>query len=205
VLAVWQRRASNQAILLQGTDEMTQSDYDARVPECARPSMADVPIPSSWDHADLQRIWLGTQSRAWRTLAVVPVGEGISSYEVASLITTLGLHQGEPVGLADLRDVRLNRVGAFLDLVTELVSRGERVVFATRSITENLATIRLARAADAVILCVSIGSTSIGSAAETIEQIGKERFLGSMLIHPHDGARAAPPPTSALKRLQAWS
>jgi hypothetical protein len=168
------------------------------------PTSSDAPpyVADSWDHADLQRIWLGTQTRAWRTLAVVPVDEGMSSYEAASLITMLGLHQGESVGLADLRDAPLNRVGAFLELVTTMVSRGQRVVFATRSITENLATIRLARAADAVILCVSIGSTQIGLVAEAIKQIGKERFIGSMLIQRSGAGVPAAPPRSARKLLE---
>lgn len=151
------------------------------------------PIAGAHDQAHLQRVWLGTQRRAWRTLAVVPAGEGISSYEVASLITALGRYHGESVSLADLRDIRLNRVQVFLDAARELVDGGQRVVFAARSVDENLATIPLARAADAVILCVAFGRTSLSSIEETVAHIGKDRFLGSMLV---DGAD-----TGALDRL----
>jgi hypothetical protein len=177
---------------------MTATDDGWRSPTAdAPPHAADC-----WDHADLQRIWLGTQSRAWRTLAVVPVDAGMSSYEAANLITMLGLHQGESVGLADLRNAELSRVGPFLELVATMVNRGQRVVFATRSITENLATIQLARAADAVILCVSIGSTPIGLVEEAIKQIGKDRFIGSMLIQRSGAGIPAVPPTSARKLLE---
>lgn len=181
---------------------MTERD-DGPVSNFTRPVTADAlpPLADDWDRADLQRIWLGTQSRAWRMLAVVPADEGISTYEVASLITTLGRHHGESVGLADLRDIRLNRVDAFLDAAKELVGRGQRVVFATRSITGNLATIPLARASEGVILCVSMGSTLLGSIEEMVEQIGKERILGSMLIHEAGGG--APVRRSAPKLLQA--
>src|SRR6202044_3669543 len=119
------------------------------------------------DHTDEHRIWLGTQSRAWRTLAVVSADDTISTYEVARVITRLGLHHGEQVRLADLRDVRMSRVGAFLEVTQELVRRGQRVVFATRSTSKSLATIPLARAADGVVLCVSMGSTLIGAVKET--------------------------------------
>jgi len=155
------------------------------------------------DQADLQRIWLGTQRSAWRMLAVVPVDEWISTYQVASVITTLGIHHGESISVADLSDIRLNRVSAFLEAAGELVRHGRRVVFATRSIAENLAAIPLARAADGVILCVSMGSTSIKAIEDAIEQIGKERFLGSVLIHD-----AKPPSGRAVsvpRRLQAPS
>ncbi len=141
------------------------------------------PIVGPWDRPDCQRIWLGTQLRDWRTLAIVPADEALSSYEVASLIMALGLHHGEPIGLADLRDVGLNRVRASLEVVDVHVERGERVVLATSAISTNLATIALARAADAAVLCVSFGTTSLALAQETIDQIGKDHFLGSVLLH----------------------
>jgi UDP:flavonoid glycosyltransferase YjiC (YdhE family) len=97
----------------------------------------------------------------------------------------------------------MSRVGAFLEVTQELVRRGQRVVFATRSTSKSLATIPLARAADRVILCVSLGSTSIRVVEETIEQIGKERFLGSMLVgEPSRGRRAPRPWSSAEGRLE---
>jgi hypothetical protein len=145
----------------------------------------------TWDRADWQRIWLGTQSRPWRTLAVVAADRGLSTYEVASLITALGRQHGESIGMADVRDVGLNRVANILELVNEVVTSGERVVMSARSITENLATIPLARAADCVLLCVSLGSTSIALVEETVAQLGKERFLGSLLLkHSGKGSSA---------------
>jgi hypothetical protein len=147
----------------------------------------------STHQADYHRMWLGTQGRAWRTLAVVPADDAVSTYEVARVITRLGLHHGEQVRLADMRDVRLSRVGAFLEVTQELVRRGQRVVFATRSTSNSLATLPLARAADGVVLCVSIGSTLIAAVKETIDQIGKERFLGSMLVDETGGGHHAPP------------
>jgi hypothetical protein len=134
-------------------------------------------------------------------LAVVPADDAISTYEIARLITGLGLHHGERVRMADLRDVRLSRVGAFLEVTSELVRRGQRVVFATRSIDKNLATIPLARAADGVVLCVSLGSTSIRAVEETIERIGKERFLGSLLIGKPGGGGCRAPPLSSSQSL----
>ncbi len=147
------------------------------------------PIPGPWDRPDCQRIWLGTQVQDWRTLAVVPGDEDLSSYEIASLIMALGLHHGEPIGVADLRDIGLSKVRASLDVVDFHVDRGERVVLATSAITSNLATVALARAADAAVLCVAFGSTSLALVKETVEQIGKEHFIGSLLLHKSEPRR----------------
>jgi hypothetical protein len=173
----------------------------AALPEWYRSDPDSAPAPGPYDGPDCQRIWLATQTRPWRTLAIVPVDEGMQTYEVASLIAGVGLHHGECIGLADLRDIRMNRVHAFLEASKEIVDRGERVVFATRSIAENLATVALARAAEGVILCVSLGSTKLGSVEETIKQIGKERFLGSILLEAP--VSPAAPVTPIERRLEA--
>lgn len=166
------------------------------LPQGSTLSPGGEPAPGPWDNADCQRIWLATQTRAWRTLAIVPVDKGMQTYDVASLIAGVGLQHGESIGLADLREIRLNRVAAFLEAAQLIVDRGERVVFATRSIDENLATISLARAAEAVILCVVLGSTPIGLVEEAVKQIGKERFLGSILLQ----APVAPVPSHLRAR-----
>ncbi len=146
------------------------------------------PPPGDWDRADWQRLWLATQSRPWNTLAVVAGERDISTLEVANLITTLGLKYGESLRLVDIGEVDLDRVAVILELTEQVVAAGSRVVFAARSINENLATIALARGCDCVILCVSLGSTSIAMVEETVAQIGKERFLGSLLV------KGQPPP-----------
>jgi hypothetical protein len=158
--------------------------------------------PGSWDRADWQRIWLATQSRDWRTLALVPASDEVSTIEFAHLITVIGLRQrGESIGVADLRQVELPRARAHLEMVKWHVSQGERIVIALRSCLENLATIPLARAADCAILCVALGSTRIAQAEQTVEQIGKERFLGSVLVRTTAEANGAR--TKAPRRLRA--
>ena len=136
----------------------------------------------AWNRSDWQRLWLGTQSRPWRTLAVVASDHRVSTYQVASLIAGLGLQHGQQIRMADVRNVTLNRVAAIIELADNVVASGERIVFAARSITENLATIPIARSADCVLLCVSLGSSSLALVEETVAQLGKERFLGSLLI-----------------------
>jgi hypothetical protein len=156
-----------------------------------------------WERADYQRIWMRVSSCDWRTLAVVPGEDGMSTYDVAHLIMVLGVSHGESIGVFDFRDVRANRALEVIKAAEHQIERGERLIFATRSIRENMATIPLARATDGAVLCVSIGSTAMRFATETIEQIGKDRFFGSLLVRAPNievpGRRA----TSLQRRLEA--
>jgi hypothetical protein len=159
--------------------------------------------PGDWNRADWQRLWLATQSRPWNTLAVVAGERDISTLEVASLITTLGLNFGESLGLVDISDVDLNRVAPIIELTEQVVAAGSRVVFAARSISENLATIPLARACDCVILCVTLGSTTVAMVEEAVAQIGKERFLGSLLVKGQRPDPGGPSISPIRRRLEA--
>src|SRR5689334_10513061 len=91
------------------------------------------------DRFEYQRLWLRLDARAWGTLAIVPCEERLSSYGVATLVTAVGVHHGESVDLFDLRDIRMNRVSHVVEAADGYVSRGDRVIFATRSIKENMA------------------------------------------------------------------
>ena len=183
---------------------MTSSEHEVEWERPSAPGPNRPPrIVHCWERAEYQRLWLQMGSRDWRTLAVVPGEEGMSTYDVANLIMALGVHHGESIGLFDFRDIRMNRVLEVIEWASSKLERGERLIFATRSIKENLATIPLARASDSAVLCVSIGSTSMGFVAETIEQIGKDRFIGSLVIHGPGDEAPSPPPTLWRRRLEA--
>src|SRR5262245_31677542 len=118
-------------------------DNRARDPRGPVPTSLPPFISRSLNRAEYQRLWLRMESHEWRTLAVVPGEERLSIYDAAMLLMALGAHHGEEIGLYDFRDVRLSRVLAFLKVAAGHVSDGERLIFATRSIRENLATIPL--------------------------------------------------------------
>jgi hypothetical protein len=146
-------------------------------------------------------MWFGLQSLPWQTIAIVPGDAGISTLPVAQAIVAMGAEHGENLGLADLRDIQRARVTAVLEIAEWSNSLGRRVVLALSSVAENLATISLARGADSAILCVSLGSTSLSSIEETVDQIGKERFLGSVLVGKDMVGLDAPWVMAGPKRL----
>jgi hypothetical protein len=164
---------------------MTISQYSPSSSSDSRwafPSPGSLPGNVDDSCEDLQRIWFHAQDRDWRTLALVPGDEQTSTFEVANLIARLAFEQGEMVQVADLRELRLKHVEAFFSAIRWDADRGDRTILAMKATSANVATVPLARAADCAILCVSLGLTSLDSARHAVEQIGREHFLGSVLL-----------------------
>lgn len=151
---------------------------------------------------DLERIWFRTQSREWRTLAIVPtdVETADAALGMAKLLIMLGQQHEEKIGLADFRKIAGGRVSAFLQMADWYVKTGERLVCPTQAIDENPATVAVARAADGVLLCVALGHTRVRSVEDTIEQIGRERFIGTVIFR---NGPAKPKTSEALEVRRA--
>jgi hypothetical protein len=160
-------------------------------------------LPGAWDEPELQKIWLSMQAQEWRSLALVPASRKVAVIELARAFSAAGLRQrGESIGVADLRDVSLPNVRGHIEVVRWHINRGERVIIALRSCFENAATIPIVRVADCAILCVALGATLVAEASATIEQAGRDRFMGTVIVPP-----SAPRPldsiANASKRLKA--
>lgn len=149
---------------------------------------AETPLP----RVVRQRIWLHLESRAWRTLAVVPAEAGMPAAHAARVLAAIAAENGEDFELFDARSTDHGLTPAE---VTAAAGGTRRVLVVTRAIEEDLTTVPLARAADAALLCVSIGATPLRAAAEVIAAIGKERFLASLSL------RARPRKIPALSRV----
>jgi hypothetical protein len=154
----------------------------SRLPVLMRAARPEAPGDAEW-----QRIWLAAQRSNWRSLAIVSGGKGRSTVGVAQMLLKVGWqHRGLPMGLADLRDVPLSHIDAAISQVQAHVDNGDRVLVALGSIFENPTTVALAQAADRALLCVTIGVTAIAGAEQTVEEIGRERFIGTVILHPED-------------------
>jgi hypothetical protein len=147
--------------------------YLAVVHGGARPSIG---VDGSWDRPDWQRMWMSIRARDWRTLALVPGDDQTSTLDIADLIASVAKDHGESIQVTDLRALRPRHVNALLEGTRWEASQGARIVFATRGVAANLATIPIARGADCAVLCVSLGSTSLAAIKNTIEQIGRAHF-----------------------------
>jgi hypothetical protein len=130
-----------------------------------------------------QRVWLATQEADWRSLAILPSDPSLSIWEVAQALLDVGWqHRGTPIAIADLRNVSLAYIDPLLAEIRRRTAEGETVLVALSSIDQSPAALHIARAADRALLCVRLGSSRLGLAERTVEQVGKDRFLGTLVV-----------------------
>jgi hypothetical protein len=155
-------------------------------PPVAAPEPAEPPGDVSIDPASeiaWQRLWLSTQRREWRSLAIIPVGGRIATQPVARALVSIGSsHLGASIRLDDATSITIAGLGACLRGLTRPRESAKRVIVALGSVLENPASLAVAQAADAAILCLVLGDSAISAAERTIEEVGRARFVGSLIL-----------------------
>ena len=154
---------------------------------------------------DLQELWFSIRRREWKSLVVVPATPEGSALPIAQAL-------GEVGGLILMAPVPvINAEGADLPRIATLVMemggeaptssvwtsagrggspadwdspkvKGQVSIIAVDSVVSNPLVLPLALAADAVLICIEIGKTDLASVKHTVELIGRERLLGSVLL-----------------------
>ena len=151
---------------------------------------------------DLQRMWLSAQALEWKSLALVPASDDVSVIQLAYAFSELGLWNcGESIGVADLRDVPFPSLRGPVEVINWHIQHGKRVIIALRSCVGSIATAPIVRAADCAILCVALGATRIAQANDAVEQVGRDRFIGTLLVRPTRSDTGAAG-SSAVRRLK---
>jgi hypothetical protein len=149
----------------------------------------------TWADPDWQRFWLTVDQLSWRTLALIPAGEGAPPDFTLSLAVTLSrtgmTHKAGPIQVADGTAVPLRQLSGFLDDIRSCSDAGQRVIVALSSASSDPTIPTIAKAVDGVVLCVLMGRMMNAQARETIRLVGANKFLGSVIIHPV-GAAPAP-------------
>ena len=138
---------------------------------------------------ELQQLWFQLQQREWSSLVVVPADPGNSAAGVATSLWRVGTILGNPAP----KVLNAERMGPSVisELITDLSSAPDAVKAAARqrilvsieSVLSNPLGIGIAQAADAVLLCVRKGRTKVAAARTTIQLIGRERFIGSVVLN----------------------
>lgn len=128
-------------------------------------------------------VWSFHARRAWRSLAVVPNDAGVCALEMATLLARgLWVHRHLCTHVFDLRRATHAMLERQLEQVERQTREGEIVFVALRSVFDNPTTERAARTLDAAVLCVGHRETGVVTAKETLDRIGRERFIGSVML-----------------------
>ena len=137
----------------------------------------------AWEDVQLQRLWLATQRREWRSLAVLAASEGVETLQLAETLAHVAwAYRGQPSCVFDLRDLGLRLADYQMREVHAQAEAGTRVLIALRSTSENPTAIPIARQADAVVLCIGMGETRLKAAEKAIADVGRERVLGAVIV-----------------------
>jgi hypothetical protein len=129
-------------------------------------------------------LWFALERQQdWTSLTIVSEGDG--ALRVArSLVAAGNAYHPAPVELIDATGFAPELTPALITTIAEAVAGGTRVVVAADPPRINPASIAIARATSAVLLDVLVGETALPRVRDTIEIIGRERFVGSVASHP---------------------
>jgi hypothetical protein len=148
-------------------------------------------VPNIGDDVRLQKLWLATQRREWRSLAVLGASSSIDTLGFAELLAKLSWwYRGQVSCVIDLRDLSLRLVDYHKQEVKSQIDAGACVVIALRSTFENPTAVPMARSADAVVLCIDLGNAAIKAAEQTLVEVGRERVLGAIVLKQRTGKPA---------------
>ncbi len=133
---------------------------------------------------------MSLDKKSWHALAVVPAASEIAVVDVANVIAEVSqASREEPTVVLDLRDVNFRAVDFYKKDIVDRVKKGQSVILVL-SPFESPMTSALARIADAAVLVVRLESTSMKDAARVVEEIGHDKFLGTILAsHASNGAK----------------
>lgn len=138
----------------------------------------------------MQQLWFSIQRLPWASLVLLPADPETSAQDVGKALHEVGrLTMGERLRMLDARGVQLpSTAPLILDMsgVTPVRPAGsewsERVLVLVDSILARPSGIPVALAADALVLCLTLGKTPIAAARETLRLVGAQRFVGCITL-----------------------
>lgn len=139
---------------------------------------------------EAQQLWFMLAKRRWTSLALVPADEGVSTAALAASLAEVGRQLNEGAVTA-LQLPRLDYITASgIANAISAAGRGEgvpedlQVIIAIPPVISQPLAVAVAQAADAAVLCVQLGRTRLSAARRTMELVGRELWVGSILLRP---------------------
>src|SRR6478752_5642615 len=131
-----------------------------------------------------QRLWLRCQQHDWQSMAFIGSSkrdpDGV--LEIAHGMARLASELGQELTVFDARNLGLKDMGRMLAQIQSITSRGKRCIVVLKLVTENATTVPMAQNVDAALLGVFIGETSVIAASRTVDEVGRPKFLGSVVL-----------------------
>jgi len=139
--------------------------------------------PSIEPLAVWQTLWFEIRRHAWHSLALVPVEDGTVSLRAATLLHEVGrVFEGPLLAVLDATHLTLGAAHELLAAVEG--GTGSRLV-AVDSPLDRPSALPIVAAADAALLVLTLGESTVPEAEKVIEEVGPKRFIGAISV-PHD-------------------
>jgi hypothetical protein len=132
-----------------------------------------------------QRLWLRCQQHDWQSMAFIGSSkrdpDGV--LEIAHGMARLASELGQELTVFDARNLGLKDMGRMLAQVQSITSRGKRCIVVLKLVTENATTVPMAQNVDAALLGIFIGETSVVASSRTVDEVGRAKFLGTVVLN----------------------
>ena len=152
------------------------------------------------DDIELQNLWLALHKKSWCVLAVVAASPHGSALDVANALADAALqYEGAKPTVIDLRDVKLRFVEGEKSRLAEHRAKNEQIIVALASPDRSPAGLALARAADAAVVVVRLGETTMKNATRAADEIGRDKVVGAVIAK----RKTEPDPTTGPKLAPA--
>lgn len=149
------------------------------------PSMPSISSASNTMDPVWQRLWLRCQQHDWQSLAFIGSSkrdpDGV--LEIAHGMARLASELGQELTVFDARNLGLKDMGRMLAQIQSITSRGKRCIVVLKLVTENPTTVPMVQNVDAALLGIFIGETSVIAASRTVDEVGRAKFLGSVVLN----------------------
>ena len=130
-----------------------------------------------------QRLWLSSLRRSWRSLSLVPSFPDAPMVRMAQVLAVVGQrHLEKPIIVIDAVDLQLDELGFVMDQLMAYRESGQTVIVALGLVTEKPPCLSVAQATDGCLLCLKMGRSKMKDANRIIEDIGREKFIGSFAL-----------------------
>jgi hypothetical protein len=134
----------------------------------------------------LQELWFASLRKPWHTLALVPAQSGRSILPLAHALAAMGrFHRGAHLKVVSAEGMGLSEIADFALGAAESHMRNEGGrILVLEPISVNPFGTAIALTADAAILCLEYGLSTLDGARQALDQIGRERFVGAAILQP---------------------
>ncbi len=147
-------------------------------------------VVSKVDHQVWERVWVEALRRPWSSLALVPAGRSVYAGFAAEPLAELGRQYfGGGVQAVRGEGMSMGECRSFLESLEDKCRGGKRVIVSVDSPQKTQVAVVIARAVDIALLVVAEEVSPFAAARETIQQIGAERFVGSVIVRTGAGRR----------------